>query len=154
MQAFFAVATDDYWLSSDKQEDKRVTYLNSASKEFIHFRQFLPETVKTYFVSATLTISPEVTLADLLGFEEYLYHVIATDKKEDQLVLVDQDMPIVTEVSDQTYVEAIAKRIETLKQEGYPILVLLTLKTLADGFGLFRPMAGASLSTGEEWNSL
>lgn len=105
-----------------------MTYLNSASKEFIHFRQFLPETVKTYFVSATLTISPEVTLADLLGFEEYLYHVIATDKKEDQLVLVDQDMPIVTEVSDQTYVEAIAKRIETLKQEGYPILVLFNAK--------------------------
>ncbi|MBM6549106.1 bifunctional DnaQ family exonuclease/ATP-dependent helicase [Streptococcus dysgalactiae] len=128
LQAFFAVATDDYWLTSDKQEDKRVTYLNSASKEFIHFRQFLPETVKTYFVSATLTISPEVTLADLLGFEEYLYHVIATDKKEDQLVLVDQDMPIVTEVSDQTYVEAIAKRIETLKQEGYPILVLFNAK--------------------------
>lgn len=59
-----------------------MTYLNSASKAFIHFQQLLPETVKTYFVSATLTISSEVTLADLLGFEEYLYHVIEKDKSK------------------------------------------------------------------------
>ncbi|HEP1628826.1 TPA: bifunctional DnaQ family exonuclease/ATP-dependent helicase [Streptococcus pyogenes] len=128
LQAFFATSDGDYWLSSEKQEEKRVTYLNSASKAFIHFQQLLPETVKTYFVSATLTISSEVTLADLLGFEEYLYHVIEKDKKQDQLVLVDQEAPIVTEVSDQIYVEAIAKRIESLKQEGYPILVLFNSK--------------------------
>ncbi|TYL04439.1 bifunctional DnaQ family exonuclease/ATP-dependent helicase, partial [Streptococcus dysgalactiae] len=93
LQAFFATSDGDYWLSSEKQEEKRVTYLNSASKAFIHFQQLLPETVKTYFVSATLTISSEVTLADLLGFEEYLYHVIEKDKKQDQLVLVDQEAP-------------------------------------------------------------
>ncbi|MDV5977553.1 UNVERIFIED_CONTAM: bifunctional DnaQ family exonuclease/ATP-dependent helicase [Streptococcus canis] len=128
LQAFFAATDGDYWLSSEKQEEKRITYLNSASKEFIHFQSFLPETVKTYFVSATIHISPEVGLADLLGFESYSYHLIEADKKEEQLLMIDQDMPLITGINEQIYTKAIAKRIDLLRQEDKPILVLFTAK--------------------------
>lgn len=128
LQAFFAATDGDYWLSSEKQEEKRITYLNSASKEFIHFQSFLPETVKTYFVSATIHISPEVGLADLLGFESYSYHLIEADKKEEQLLMIDQDMPLITGINEQSYTKAIAKRIDLLRQEDKPILVLFTAK--------------------------
>ncbi|GAA0059867.1 UNVERIFIED_CONTAM: bifunctional DnaQ family exonuclease/ATP-dependent helicase [Streptococcus canis] len=128
LQAFFAATDGDYWLSSEKQEEKRITYLNSASKEFIHFQSFLPETVKTYFVSATIHISPEVGLADLLGFKSYSYHLIEADKKEEQLLMIDQDMPLITGINEQSYTKAIAKRIDLLRQEDKPILVLFTAK--------------------------
>ncbi|MGG6797375.1 UNVERIFIED_CONTAM: bifunctional DnaQ family exonuclease/ATP-dependent helicase [Streptococcus canis] len=128
LQAFFAATDGDYWLSSEKQEEKRITYLNSASKEFIHFQSFLPETVKTYFVSATIHISSEVGLADLLGFESYSYHLIEADKKEEQLLMIDQDMPLITGINEQIYTKAIAKRIDLLRQEDKPILVLFTAK--------------------------
>lgn len=128
LQAFFAATDGDYWLSSEKQEEKRITYLNSASKEFIHFQSFLPETVKTYFVSATIHISPEVGLADLLGFKSYSYHLIEADKKEEQLLMIDQDMPLITGINEQIYTKAVAKRIDLLRQEDKPILVLFTAK--------------------------
>ncbi|WP_444810985.1 bifunctional DnaQ family exonuclease/ATP-dependent helicase [Streptococcus canis] len=128
LQAFFAATDGDYWLSSEKQKEKRITYLNSASKEFIHFQSFLPETVKTYFVSATIHISSEVGLADLLGFESYSYHLIEADKKEEQLLMIDQDMPLITGINEQIYTKAIAKRIDLLRQEDKPILVLFTAK--------------------------
>ncbi|MDV5973892.1 putative ATP-dependent helicase DinG [Streptococcus canis] len=128
LQAFFAATDGDYWLSSEKQEEKRITYLNSASKEFIHFQSFLPETVKIYFVSATIHISSEVGLADLLGFESYSYHLIEADKKEEQLLMIDQDMPLITGINEQIYTKAIAKRIDLLRQEDKPILVLFTAK--------------------------
>ncbi|MGT2934387.1 bifunctional DnaQ family exonuclease/ATP-dependent helicase [Streptococcus castoreus] len=128
LKIFFAHTNDDYWVSADRQNDKRVIYLNSTSKEFINFQGFLPETLKTYFVSATLQISPQVTLADLLGIDHYTYHTIESDKKEQQLLVIDQEMPLVNEVSDQVYVEAIAKRLYALKQQGKPILVLFTAK--------------------------
>lgn len=120
----FRYQDGDYWLSNETNQDKRVTYLNATNKQFINFKNFLPETAKTYFISATLQISPQVSLADLLGFDSFSYDIIAKEKSQSQLVIIDQDMPILDGLSDHDYCQEIAKRIYHLRVLNYPILVL------------------------------
>ena len=120
----FRYQDGDYWLSSKVNQDKRVTYLNATNQQFINFKNFLPETTKTYFISATLQISPQVSLADLLGFDSFSYDIIVKEKSQSQLVIIDQDMPILDGLSDHDYSQEIAKRIYHLRSLNYPILVL------------------------------
>lgn len=114
----------DYWISSEKNDEKRFTYLNSSSKQFTDFKQFLPDTLKTYFISATLHISSQVTLAQLLGYEDYLFATIAKEKSQQQLVILDKDMPQINQIDDETYAYEIAERLARLLVLQKPILVL------------------------------
>ncbi|MGT2933389.1 bifunctional DnaQ family exonuclease/ATP-dependent helicase [Streptococcus catagoni] len=124
LKDFFKDEEADYWLNSQAEADKRITYLNRASRYFINFNHFLPETLKTYFISATLQISPQVSLANLLGFDAYSYAKIDKDKTANQLVVIDQDMPLISELTDLDYSQEIANRITSLKELQKPILVL------------------------------
>ncbi|MGT2843944.1 bifunctional DnaQ family exonuclease/ATP-dependent helicase [Streptococcus hongkongensis] len=124
LKEMFRYEDSDFWLSTEKNQEKRETYLNATTRQFVNFRDFLPETAKIYFISATLQISPQVSLADLLGYDHFSYDVIAKEKSQSQLVLIDQDMPILDVLSDQEYCQEIAKRIYHLKSLNYPILVL------------------------------
>ncbi|MGT2887565.1 bifunctional DnaQ family exonuclease/ATP-dependent helicase [Streptococcus didelphis] len=126
VKAFFKDQEADYWISHELKNEKRVSYLNSSSKHYINFSQFLPETLKTYFISATLQISPQVSLADLLGFEAYTYAQIEHQKSAKQLLLVDSSMPLVSQTSPQDYCQEIAKRLVGLSQLKKPILILFT----------------------------
>lgn len=121
---FFRYQEADYWISCERRGEKRISYLNTSSQRFINFKSLLPETHKNYFVSATLDISRQVHIAQLLGFDDYCYAKLSKEKSQQQKVIVDTDMPIITEVDDETYSQAIAKRLYLLNQEGKPILVL------------------------------
>lgn len=70
----------DFWMESMLENDKRQTYLNASNDELLNFQEFLPETRKTYMISATLHISPQVSLADLLGFDSYHFVSLAHEK--------------------------------------------------------------------------
>ena len=51
-------------------------------------------------ISATLHISPQVSLADLLGFDSYHFVSLAHEKSSGQRVWIDEEMPHVTQVSE------------------------------------------------------
>lgn len=93
-------------------------------------------------ISATLHISPQVSLADLLGFEHYHFMSIAHDKQNAQHIWIDEEMPNVADISEEEYASAIAERIYQLKQLDEPILVLFNAKkTMLDVSDLLDDMA-------------
>ena len=102
--------------------------MNASSGELLNFQDFLPETRKTYMVSATLHISPQVSLADLLGFEQYHYMSIEREKQTSQRIWIDEEMPNVAEISDEAYADAIAERIYQIRQLDEQMLVLFNSK--------------------------
>ena len=73
LQALFEEPYSDFWFEEDFFWDHRTVLLKSARLDFTDFTQFLPATKKTYLVSATLQISPKVSLANLLGFEQFTF---------------------------------------------------------------------------------
>lgn len=124
----FAQPFTDFWFETSYENEKRQTYLNASSDELLNFQEFLPETRKTYMVSATLHISPQVSLADLLGFEQYHYMSIARDKNGSQRIWIDEEMPNVTEISEEEYASVIAERIYQIRQLDERMLVLFNSK--------------------------
>ena len=126
--ALFAQPFTDFWFETSFENEKRQTYLNASSGELLNFQDFLPETRKTYMVSATLHISPQVSLADLLGFEQYHYMSIEREKQTSQRIWIDEEMPNVAEISDEAYADAIAERIYQIRQLDEQMLVLFNSK--------------------------
>ncbi|WP_205015651.1 bifunctional DnaQ family exonuclease/ATP-dependent helicase [Streptococcus porcinus] len=129
LSAIFKYADTDYWFSSEHKEEKRVIYLNASTQRFINFQHLLPEIQKSFFISATLAISQRVNLAYLLGFENYSFAKIDHVKSKQQKIMIDQEMPIISEVNEKDYCQAIAKRIYALSQEKLPILVLFNSRS-------------------------
>lgn len=128
LQTIFSGRNTDFWISSEKKDDKRLTYLNASSQDFLHFKKFLPETIKTYFISATLHISPQVSLANLLGYDDYHFDSIPKKKTHQQQLFIDQEMPLIKAISDQDYAQVIAERLYALNRSDFPILVLFNAK--------------------------
>ncbi|MGT2960512.1 bifunctional DnaQ family exonuclease/ATP-dependent helicase [Streptococcus caballi] len=119
---------DDFWLETAIENEKRVTYLNASSNAFLNFKKFLPETRKTYMVSATLQISSQVSLADLMGFDDFDFSSIKKDRNQSQTVFIDKQMPDLSQLSEETYAQEIAQRLISLKQLDQPVLVLFNAK--------------------------
>ncbi|KPJ22649.1 bifunctional DnaQ family exonuclease/ATP-dependent helicase [Streptococcus phocae] len=128
LKRLFQHQDDDYWISSEQQDEKRVTYLNVSRKSVTNLKTFLPETLKLYFVSATLHISPQVSLADLLGFDRFAYSEIDKQSHPNQLLFIDKEMPLVSDSTDQAYAQEIAERLLRLSKQPAPVLVLFTSK--------------------------
>ncbi|MFS1663755.1 bifunctional DnaQ family exonuclease/ATP-dependent helicase [Streptococcus sp. zg-JUN1979] len=128
LRALFDERYSSFWFSCDNLEDKRVVVLQAATSELLHFPSFLPETKKCYFISATLSISQEVSLADLLGFSEAELICFSKEKLAQQKLFIDETMPDVPRGKDEEYITAIAQRLKSLLALGHPILVLFTNK--------------------------
>ncbi len=124
----FAPVFSDFWLSQDWSAEHRVTKLNSARLDFMNFQKFLPETAKTYFISASLDISERLSLPDLLGFEAYDYLNLTQEPIRGQKIWLDSSMPNIPDLSAQTYAQKIASRLLDLSQLKQPILVLFNAK--------------------------
>lgn len=124
----FAPVFSDFWLSQDWSAEHRVTKLNSARLDFMNFQKFLPETAKTYFISASLDISERLSLPDLLGFEAYDYLNLTQEPIRGQKIWLDSSMPNIPDLSAQTYAQKIARRMLDLSQLKQPILVLFNAK--------------------------
>lgn len=118
----------DFWMESMLENDKRQTYLNASNDELLNFQEFLPETRKNYMISATLHISPQVSLADLLGFDSYHFVSLAHEKSSGQRVWIDEEMPNVTQVSEEAYALAIAERLCQIQNLGEQVLVLFNAR--------------------------
>lgn len=130
LQDCFQDYFSDFWLESRFENEKRTVYLNAASQAFLNFKDFLPETRKTYLISATLQISPRVSVAELLGFENYEFLSIPKEKNPNQKIWIDDTMPSIDEVAEEEYVREIVNRLLTMREIGQPILVLFNAKKM------------------------
>lgn len=128
MEEFFALPFTDFWFETEQSADKRLTLLKGAREDLLDFQAFLPETRKTYMISATLDISPQVSLPDLLGFDQISYGRIPHHINLNQKIWVDKTMPDVSTLSSEDYAFEIAQRLTDLRELGQPILVLFTAK--------------------------
>ena len=117
-----------YWFEADFENEKRVTYLNAASDSLLNFQEFLPETRKTYMISATLQVSSQVSVADLLGFSSFSFASIEKEKTDKQRLWIDSDMPLIKQVSDSQYTQETVTRLVNLLQLKRPILTLFNSK--------------------------
>ncbi|CAM2782575.1 bifunctional DnaQ family exonuclease/ATP-dependent helicase [Streptococcus mutans] len=128
LQSLFEEPYSDFWFEEDFFWDHRTVLLKSARLDFTDFTQFLPATKKTYLVSATLQISPKVSLANLLGFEQFTFDSISGEKSHQQAIWVDKTMPRVNDISDSEYETLLTKRLLQLAQLKQPMLVLFNSK--------------------------
>lgn len=128
MEEFFALPFTDFWFETEQSADKRLTLLKGAREDLLDFQAFLPETRKTYMISATLDISPQVNLPDLLGFDQISYGRIPHHINLNQKIWVDKTMPDVSILSSEDYAFEIAQRLTDLRELSQPILVLFTAK--------------------------
>ncbi|MCS4487822.1 bifunctional DnaQ family exonuclease/ATP-dependent helicase [Streptococcus sciuri] len=122
----------DFWISTvyDSESDMRHIFFNAGSKELLNFKNMLPDMQKLYFISATLKISHNVNLANLLGFDTASFITLPRQKDKHQRLLIDSSMPLLSDISEQQYALEIAKRIDLLFHYHYPILVLFTSKQM------------------------
>lgn len=116
----------EFWLERRYTEGKRQTYLNAAQFDLVDVSSILPDSTKVFYISATLSISPELSLADLLGYEEASHYSLAEDKVTNQAIWIDTTMPMVSEVSEATYLTEVAHRLIAVSALEKPTVVLFT----------------------------
>ncbi len=117
---------------SDTRADQRQFWIEASPEKLSLFSDYLPEVKKLYLISATLAISPQVSLTDLLGFsnEEVDIRVIEAPPRDNQVLYIDQSMPEVHVVSRYQYVQALLERLHQLYRLGQRGLVLFTSRQL------------------------
>ncbi|MBM7636429.1 bifunctional DnaQ family exonuclease/ATP-dependent helicase [Streptococcus saliviloxodontae] len=119
---------DQYWIESAISLDKRQTVLQAAQPQLMRLSTLLPETCRTLFVSATLEISPTVSLASLLGYEEYVMTSLPATQSKDQKLWIDASMPSPDKSDQSAYEESLVQRLTVLASFEKPTLVLFTSK--------------------------
>ncbi|MGT2623643.1 bifunctional DnaQ family exonuclease/ATP-dependent helicase [Streptococcus thoraltensis] len=118
---------DSVWVDSRQEKEKRSVFLKGASQLLLDFSPFLPENQKTTFVSATLTISPQVSLPELLGFEDYEETIIEDSRNSQQAIWIDTE-GVSPALPAEDYHRELANKIYKLSQLKLPTLVLFTSK--------------------------
>lgn len=126
LRRVLAKSFDQVWIEEELYPDYRRLLLKSASLDFISLPKFLPETQKTFLISATLQIGRQVTLGDLLGYEDYSLDRLPKSYEPGQQIFVDASMPDLTEVSTRRYLYEMAERIREMQTLERPLLVLFT----------------------------
>ncbi|WP_373760972.1 bifunctional DnaQ family exonuclease/ATP-dependent helicase [Streptococcus ferus] len=126
-----------FWFEEEYFEQHRQIYLKSASMDVMDFSAFLPETRKTFLVSATLQMSSQVSLADLLGFKAFTFDSLEKEPSQGQSIWVDQSMPPVDHLDEIEYETQLIQRLSQLYKLHQPTLVLFnskkTMLAVSDG---------------------
>lgn len=130
LQAFFGATFSEFWLESLVTEQKRSLLLKNGRLDLMDLSQLLPATTQTYVISATLQISPSLSLADLLGFPETTVYGLVESYKPNQMIWVDKSMPPVSDLAEEDFVAMVAERLIAISHLPYPMLVLFTSKKI------------------------
>lgn len=134
---------DTVWLDSRYEGGRSVHLLKGASQLLLNFQTLLPERQKITLVSATLEISPQVSLPALLGFEYYQETMIEDDNHHQQAIWIDQE-GVSPALPSDSYHRALAKKIYQLSQLNLPTLVLFTSKASLEEVSKHLEEAGLS----------
>lgn len=116
---------DTFWLEEKYLEDKRIAYLRGAKDSLLNVTNYLPDT-KIFCISATLTISKKVSLADLLGFEQVTMDLLPTQAVSNQQLLFPTHLPDILACSKEEHAAYLATTLGEIAELGRPMLVLFT----------------------------
>nr|WP_244227130.1 bifunctional DnaQ family exonuclease/ATP-dependent helicase [Streptococcus suis] len=116
---------DTFWLEEKNLEEKRLAYLRGSKDSLLNATSYLPDT-KIFCISATLTISKKVSLADLLGFEQVTLDLIPTQTVTNQQLLFPTHLPDILAWTKEEHAAYLATTLGEIAELGRPILVLFT----------------------------
>lgn len=116
---------DHFWLEEKNLEDKRIAYLRGSKDSLLNVINYLPDT-KIFCISATLTISKKVSLADLLGFEQVTMDLLPTQAVTNQQLLFPTNLPDILSCSKEEHAAYLVHSLGKIAELGRPILVLFT----------------------------
>lgn len=116
---------DSFWLEEKYLEDKRIAYLRGSKDSLLNVANYLPDT-KIFCISATLTISKKVSLADLLGFEQVTMDLLPTQAVLNQQLLFPTNLPDILAGSKEEHAAYLVHSLGKIAELGRPILVLFT----------------------------
>ena len=127
-QKFFC-SDGEFWLSASEFSSKKVLISSSRHQRML-FSEFFPDSCQLLGISATLEISSRVSLPELLGFPDAAFDRLDEQFQENQEIIVVKDFPLVTEISQEDYAQALVNLIEEVTSLKEPILVLFTSREL------------------------
>ena len=127
-QKFFC-SDGEFWLSASEFSSKKVL-ISSSRHQRLLFSEIFPDSCQLLGISATLEISSRVSLPELLGFPDAAFDRLDEQFQENQEILVVKDFPLVTEISQEDYAQALVNLIEEVSSLKEPILVLFTSREL------------------------
>lgn len=116
---------DSFWLEEKYLDDKRLAYLRGSKDSLLNVTNYLPDT-KIFCISATLTISKKVSLADLLGFEQFTMDLLPTQAVTNQQLLFPTNLPDILAWTKEEHAAYLATTLGEIAELGRPILVLFT----------------------------
>ncbi|HEM6309386.1 TPA: bifunctional DnaQ family exonuclease/ATP-dependent helicase [Streptococcus suis] len=116
---------DSFWLEEKYLEDKRIAYLRGSKDSLLNVATYLPDT-NIFCISATLTISKKVSLADLLGFEQVTMDLLPTQAVTNQQLLFPTNLPDILSCSKEEHAAYLVHSLGKIAELGRPILVLFT----------------------------
>lgn len=116
---------DSFWLEEKYLDDKRLAYLRGSKDSLLNVATYLPDT-KIFCISATLTISKKVSLADLLGFEQVTMDLLPTQAVTNQQLLFPTNLPDILSCSKEEHAAYLVHSLGKIAELGRPILVLFT----------------------------
>ena len=127
-QKFFC-SDAEFWLSASEFSSKKVL-ISSSRHQRLLFSEIFPDSCQLLGISATLEISSRVSLPELLGFPDAAFDRLDEQFQENQEIIVVKDFPLVTEISQEDYAQALVNLIEEVTNLKEPILVLFTSREL------------------------
>ncbi|HEL9598193.1 TPA: bifunctional DnaQ family exonuclease/ATP-dependent helicase [Streptococcus suis] len=116
---------DSFWLEEKYLDDKRNAYLRGSKDSLLNVATYLPDT-KIFCISATLTISKKVSLADLLGFDQVTMDLLPTQAVTNQQLLFPTNLPDILSCSKEEHAAYLVHSLGKIAELGRPILVLFT----------------------------
>ena len=120
---------DHFWLEEDPADGESRYHLRASQLDLLDLASLLPQT-KTFCISATLSISKRVNLADLLGFEDFTMDELPSRRSQQQEIFLLEDLPDLVELDLAEQAAFLADFIEECLVLDQPILLLFTSKAL------------------------
>ena len=133
---------DHFWLEEDPADGESRYHLRASQLDLLDLASLLPQT-KTFCISATLSISKRVNLADLLGFQDFTMDELPSQRSQQQEIFLLEDLPDLVEMDLAEQAVFLADFVQDCLVLAQPILLLFTskallatLSNLLDGKGL------------------
>ena len=133
---------DHFWLEEDPADGESRYHLRASQLDLLDLASLLPQT-KTFCISATLSISKRVNLADLLGFQDFTMDELPSQRSQQQEIFLLEDLPDLVELDLAEQATFLADFVQNCLVLAQPILLLFTskallatLSNLLDGKGL------------------
>ena len=120
---------DHFWLEEDPADGESLYHLRASQLDLLDLAALLPQT-KTFCISATLSISKRVNLADLLGFEDFTMDELPSRRSQQQEIFLLEDLPDLVELDLAEQAAFLADFVEECLVLYQPILLLFTSKAL------------------------